>query len=143
MVVLILRRTFVHFVRQYRYVHLPALAQVDKDPRGAALLLLASTGLSEQNDYRLGKTMVFLSRDAQQRLMGMQQQRLATLRPLVRTLEAVSRRHTYKKQLSNHIISLVRLQAHVRRQLLLLEMRSHTGEKKFPTKGSFVMQDAF
>ena len=70
--------------------------------------------------------MVFLTREAQQQLLQQQREQLLLLRPLVRTLEAICLRRNLKKSLETHINSIVRLQAHVRRQLLLLEMRGHS-----------------
>ncbi|KAL8425082.1 hypothetical protein Efla_001471 [Eimeria flavescens] len=119
------RRPFAEFVQQHRFVHLSALHMLQKDSRQAALAVLQAAGLKESTDYRMGKTMVFLTREAQQRIMARQRDHLAHMRPLVRTLEAILRRRSLRRNLETHVQTIIRLQAHVRRQLLLLEMRGH------------------
>ncbi|OEH76123.1 myosin A [Cyclospora cayetanensis] len=66
------RRPFADFVRQYRFVNLSAMDTMHKDSRQASLDVLSATGLKDTADYRIGKTMVFLTRDAQQRIMALQ-----------------------------------------------------------------------
>ncbi|KAL8452715.1 hypothetical protein Emed_001279 [Eimeria media] len=119
------RRPFADFVKQHRFIRLSALDMLQKDARQAALSVLQTAELKEAADYRMGKTMVFLTRDAQQRIMARQRDHLAHMRPLVRTLEAIVRRRSLRRSLETHVQTIVRLQAHVRRQLLLLEMRGH------------------
>ncbi|KAL8433239.1 hypothetical protein ACSSS7_004024 [Eimeria intestinalis] len=119
------RRPFADFVKQHRFIQLSALDMLHKDTRQAALSVLHTAGLKEATDYRMGKTMVFLTRDAQQRIMARQRDHLAHMRPLVRTLEAIVRRRSLRRSLETHVQTIIRLQAHVRRQLLLLEMRGH------------------
>lgn len=122
------RRPFADFVRQHRFVQLSSLDMVQKDSRQAALCVLHAARLKQVADYRLGKTMVFLTREAQQRIMALQREHLAHMRPLVRTLEAIGRRKSLRRNIETHVKSIIRLQAHVRRQLLLLEMRGYNSQ---------------
>lgn len=120
-------------------MQLSALDGLQKDARQAALSVLHASGLKEVSDYCMGKTMVFVTRDAQQRIMALQRDHLAHMRPLVRTLEAIVRRRSLRKNLETHVQAIVRLQAHVRRQLLLLEMRGHTqAPRNIPSRTSTV-----
>ncbi|KAL8446849.1 hypothetical protein Emag_004610 [Eimeria magna] len=131
------RRPFADFVKQHRFIRLSALDMLQKDARQAALSVLQTAGLKEATDYRMGKTMVFLTRDAQQRIMARQRDHLAHMRPLVRTLEAIVRRRSLRRSLETHVQTIVRLQAHVRRQLLLLEMRGHAqAPRPMPSRAS-------
>ncbi|CDJ43991.1 hypothetical protein ETH_00015160 [Eimeria tenella] len=130
------RRPFADFLRQPRFLNISAYGKIAGGllgsstaggaPREGALALLQRAGLKEYKDYRMGLTMVSLTREAQQQLLQQQREQLLLLRPIVRTLEAICLRRDLKKSLETHINSIVRLQAHVRRQLLLLEMRGHS-----------------
>ncbi|KAL8274693.1 hypothetical protein Esti_001408 [Eimeria stiedai] len=131
------RRPFADFVKQNRFIRLSALDMLQKDARQAALSVLHRAGLKEATDFKMGKTMVFLTRDAQQRIMARQRDHLAHMRPLVRTLEAIVRRRSLRRSLETHVQTIVRLQAHVRRQLLLLEMRGHAqAPQPMPSRAS-------
>ncbi|PFH38584.1 myosin A [Besnoitia besnoiti] len=114
------RRSFAECIRQFRYIHLGALDRMQADPRGACEALLRSSSLPSSM-WRLGKTMAFLSRGGQQRLLAEQRAKLADHRRLVQVVEACVKRRSARKTFLASLRGLIRLQAHARRQITLLD----------------------
>ncbi|CDJ58648.1 myosin A, putative [Eimeria maxima] len=113
------RRPFAEFVKRFRWLELGA-ANSNADRKEVALQMLQASGLPE-DEWALGKTMVFLKAEAARALERMQTEKMMSLRPIVEFVEAAYRRISLKRNLEAVLPALIRAEAHCRRQATLVE----------------------
>ncbi|PHJ20757.1 myosin a [Cystoisospora suis] len=113
------RRPFAECVQQFRFVYMPALALLATDPAGACQAMLEASNLPE-DEWRLGKTMAFLSRYGQQQLLAEQRKKLVQHRGLVYTIEACAKLKQRREAIYGALAGFIRLQSHIRKKLTQL-----------------------
>lgn len=99
---------------------MPALDLLATDPAGACRAMLEASNLPKDK-WRLGKTMAFMSRDAQQQLVAEQRKKLAQHQGLVHVIEACEKLKQRKKVIYEALAGFVRLQSHIRKKLTQIE----------------------
>ncbi|EAN33737.2 Myosin-A [Theileria parva strain Muguga] len=110
------RRTFAQFNEQYAYLNLAVVKDSRLSDKDKAIKLVTEVGLGN-SDYAVGKTRMFLTRKAANKLTSIVRERLAKWAPLADLLEALLLRLQNQRELKKSVKSIVRLQAHLRRVL--------------------------
>lgn len=111
------RRTFSEFIFQFKYCNMAISNDKNTDPRILAEKMLQGTDIPKSS-WAIGKTMVFLSKDAAKKMAQIQREKLAAFEPLVQLLEAVYLRYKLRKEFRmNQLKPLTRIQAQLRRVL--------------------------
>ncbi|KAJ1613731.1 unconventional myosin [Cryptosporidium canis] len=111
------RRTFSEFIFQFKYCNMAIANDTQTDPKVLAEKMLSGTDIPK-NAWAIGKTMVFLSKDAAKRMAQIQREKLSAFEPLVQLLEAVYLRYKLRREFrKNQLKPLTRIQAQLRRVL--------------------------
>lgn len=111
------RRTFSEFIFQFKYCNMEIANDSNTDPQVLAKKMLENANIPADS-WAIGKTMVFLSKDAAKKMAQLQREKLAAFEPLVQLLEAVYLRYKLRKEfIKNQLKPLTRIQAQLRRVL--------------------------
>eukprot|EP00922_Rhytidocystis_sp_ex-Travisia-forbesii_P048912 GHVS01072824.1.p1 GENE.GHVS01072824.1~~GHVS01072824.1.p1 ORF type:complete len:839 (-),score=138.58 GHVS01072824.1:86-2602(-) len=111
------RRPFSEFLFQFRFVDVGLTGNPNVDGREATRKLLGQAKI-DKADYAFGHTMIFMKQQAAKDMTKKQRECLAAWEPLVEVLEAMYLKKRYRKELAKRLPAAVRIQAHLRRQLV-------------------------
>ncbi|SBS87823.1 myosin A, putative [Plasmodium malariae] len=112
------RRTFEEFLYQYKFVDISAAENSSFDVKAKCAKILEISGLST-NMLKIGKTMVFLKQEGAKMLAKIQREKLVEWENCVNVIEAAILKHKYREKVNENIPSLQRVQAHIRKRLVV------------------------
>eukprot|EP00923_Selenidium_pygospionis_P018485 GHVN01032343.1.p1 GENE.GHVN01032343.1~~GHVN01032343.1.p1 ORF type:complete len:860 (-),score=87.78 GHVN01032343.1:953-3424(-) len=108
------RRPFEDFLEQFKYIDLGITNDPSLDKNIASQRLLERAGIPQEN-WAIGKTMVFMKSEGAKLMTRKQRECLAAWAPVVQVLEAMWMKHLLRTEWNANRPYLVRIQAHVRR----------------------------
>ncbi|KAL7066800.1 putative myosin A [Cryptosporidium serpentis] len=111
------RRLFTEFIYQFKYCDLSIANDKETDPGILAQRMLEICEIPKK-EWAVGKTMVFLTKNAAKTMAHKQREKLAAFEPLVQLLESVYLRYKLRKKFIKYQLKpLTRIQAQLRRVL--------------------------
>eukprot|EP00918_Siedleckia_nematoides_P090231 GHVU01198306.1.p1 GENE.GHVU01198306.1~~GHVU01198306.1.p1 ORF type:complete len:828 (-),score=225.74 GHVU01198306.1:278-2761(-) len=113
------RRPFADFIEQFKAVDLELYADKESPPTEVCEKILKAGGISNTDPelWKMGNTMVFMKADGVKQLMDFQIKSLSMWKPVCTSVEALTKKRLYRRELESKRYRLIRFQAHARKHL--------------------------